>query len=57
MPFDKTPPSTVAELVVAALENGTEDVFPDPMAVQLYEGWKADAKALEQNLAAQAVAA
>lgn len=47
MPFEKTPPSAVAQSVVEALKTGTEDVFPDPMAVHVYEGWKADAKAME----------
>jgi hypothetical protein len=51
LPFDKVSPSTVAQAIVDALENGTEDVFPDPMATQLYEGWKADAKALEKQMA------
>jgi NAD(P)-dependent dehydrogenase (short-subunit alcohol dehydrogenase family) len=55
-PFEKTPPSSVAQSIVDALGSGKEDVFPDPMAVQLYEGWKADAKALEQQMA-QSVAA
>jgi NAD(P)-dependent dehydrogenase (short-subunit alcohol dehydrogenase family) len=54
--MDKTPPSTVATEIVEALQKGTEDVFPDPTAVQLYEGWKADAKALEKQMAASASA-
>jgi NAD(P)-dependent dehydrogenase (short-subunit alcohol dehydrogenase family) len=54
--LDKTPPSVVAQAVVDALKDGTEDVYPDPMAVQLHEGWQADAKAVEQQMA-QSVAA
>ena len=51
IPFDKASTSTVAQAVIEALENGTEDVFPDPMAYQLHEGWKANAKAMEQQMA------
>jgi NAD(P)-dependent dehydrogenase (short-subunit alcohol dehydrogenase family) len=51
IPFDKVSASIVAQAVIEALEKGTEDVFPDPMANQLYEGWKANAKALEQQMA------
>ena len=51
VPMDKTPPSGVAKAVIDALTDGTEDVFPDQMAVQLHEGWKADAKALEKQMA------
>jgi len=56
IPMEKTPPSAVAQSVVNALKTGTEDVYPDAMAKQLYEGWKADAKAVEQQMA-QSVAA
>ena len=52
LPFDKTPPSAVADAVVDALTTGTEDIFPDSMSVQLHDGWKADAKALEAAMAA-----
>ena len=52
IPVEKTSPSIVAEAVVSALRGGSvEDVFPDPMAQQLSEGWKTDAKALERQLA------
>lgn len=51
VPYDKTPPSAVADAIVEALKAGTEDIFPDPMAVHLHDGWKADAKALEQQMA------
>lgn len=52
IPFDKTPPSAVGEAIVAALSQGQEDVFPDPMSVQMYKGWKQDAKAMERQMAA-----
>jgi NAD(P)-dependent dehydrogenase (short-subunit alcohol dehydrogenase family) len=52
VPMDKTPPSTVATETIDALLNGTEYVFPDPTSQQMYEGWKADAKVMEQQMAA-----
>jgi NAD(P)-dependent dehydrogenase (short-subunit alcohol dehydrogenase family) len=56
VPFAKTSPSSVADALIEALENGTEDIFPDPMAKQLHEGWKADAKAMEKKAAHMAAA-
>jgi short-subunit dehydrogenase len=55
--FTSTPkasPRDVAIAVTKALEEGTEDVFPDAIAVQLYEGWKHDAKAMEKLMTATA---
>ena len=57
IPFEKTPPSTVAKSVVDALKTGKEDVFPDAMSNQLYDGWKTDAKAVEQQMAQSVSAA
>ena len=51
LPFDKTPPNAVGDAVIKALKEGQEDVFPDAMAQNLHEGWKQDAKALEQQMA------
>ena len=51
LPFDKTPPSSVADTVMTALKKGEEDVFPDEMANQLFTNWKADAKMVEQEMA------
>jgi NAD(P)-dependent dehydrogenase (short-subunit alcohol dehydrogenase family) len=50
LPFDKESPSAVAEAIIDALKNGTEDSYPDAMARQLRDGWKADAKALENQM-------
>jgi NAD(P)-dependent dehydrogenase (short-subunit alcohol dehydrogenase family) len=50
LPFDKETPSTVAEAIIDALKNGTEDVYPDAMARQLHDGWKTDAKAMENQM-------
>jgi NAD(P)-dependent dehydrogenase (short-subunit alcohol dehydrogenase family) len=53
----KTSPRDVAIAVTNALEEGSEDVFPDAVASQFYEGWKQDAKAMEKQMAAMAEAA
>lgn len=55
MPYDKVSPNVVADAVLDALRTGIEDVFPDPMSKQLYEQWKADAKALENYMTASTV--
>jgi len=52
MPMDKTPPDAVARAIVAGIEAGHEDIFPDPMALQVEAGWKQDHKALERQFAA-----
>jgi hypothetical protein len=49
--LEKTPPSAVALAIMDALSKGTEDVLPDPMAVQMHETWQKDAKVLEQQMA------
>ena len=51
LPFDKTPPSAVADAVMTALKKGEEDVFPDGMANHLFDNWKTDAKILEKEMA------
>jgi NAD(P)-dependent dehydrogenase (short-subunit alcohol dehydrogenase family) len=50
LPFDKETPSVVSEAIIDALKNGTEDIFPDGMAKQLFDGWKTDAKAMENQM-------
>jgi NAD(P)-dependent dehydrogenase (short-subunit alcohol dehydrogenase family) len=52
----KASPRSVADEIVAALAGGTEDVYPDPVASQMYEGWRADAKAVEKQMAASVAA-
>jgi NAD(P)-dependent dehydrogenase (short-subunit alcohol dehydrogenase family) len=49
-PLEKTSPKVVAAEILEALSSGAEEVFPDPMAKQLYEQWKSDAKALENYM-------
>jgi NAD(P)-dependent dehydrogenase (short-subunit alcohol dehydrogenase family) len=48
----KTPAIDVARAVLDGVEAGTEDIFPDPMAQQLYAAWRQDHKAVERQLAA-----
>jgi NAD(P)-dependent dehydrogenase (short-subunit alcohol dehydrogenase family) len=48
----KTPAIDVARAVLDGIEAGTEDIFPDPMAQQLYAAWRQDHKAVERQLAA-----
>ena len=57
MTIDKASPILVADAVVAALASGVEDVYPDATAKQMYEGWMADAKAMEKSMAQQSATA
>lgn len=49
----KTPPQSVAQGILDGVENGEEDIFPDPMSAAFADGWRAGpAKALERQNAA-----
>ena len=49
----KTPPLSVARGIFDGVENGEEDIFPDPMSAAFADGWHAGpAKALERQNAA-----
>lgn len=48
----KTSPADVAAAVVAGIEAGQEDIFPDAMSAQHYAAWKLDHKAVEKRFAA-----
>lgn len=49
----KTSPESVAAGIFDGLENGEEDIFPDPMSQSIAEGWRTGvAKAFERQLAA-----
>jgi hypothetical protein len=39
--------------MIEVLEQGIEDVIPDPMAQELYKGFRDDAKAVGRSMAAQ----
>lgn len=46
----KVPPGRIAEAALRALSEGTEDVFPDPMATELWGNLRQDPKAVEKEL-------
>jgi NAD(P)-dependent dehydrogenase (short-subunit alcohol dehydrogenase family) len=48
----KTSPADIAVAVLAGIEAGQDDIFPDPMSTQLYAAWKQDHKAVEKQFAA-----
>lgn len=47
----KTPAIEVARTTLDGIEAGEEDIFPDPMAQQLYSAWRHDHKAVERQFA------
>jgi NAD(P)-dependent dehydrogenase (short-subunit alcohol dehydrogenase family) len=49
----KASPQSVARAILDGVENGYEDIFPDPMSEAMAEGWRNSAsKALERQMAA-----
>ena len=49
----KASPQSVARAIVDAVENGEEDIFPDPMSASVADSWRGGAvKALEREQAA-----
>jgi short-subunit dehydrogenase len=54
----KASPESVARAIFDGVENGEEDIFPDPMAESMAESWRSGAaKALERQNAALVEAA
>jgi len=54
----KASPESVAQAIFDGLENGEEEIFPDPMSVAIAEGWRSSAvKALQHQFAAYVVQA
>ena len=51
-PLVKTAASDVARAIVAGINAGEEDIFPDPMSAKTYSAWKSDHKAVEKQFAA-----
>jgi hypothetical protein len=50
--FPKASPESVARAVFDAVDNGEDDIFPDPMSASLADSWRTSAaKALEQRFA------
>jgi len=53
----KATPASVARAILDGVENGDEDIFPDPVSQPMAEGWRNSAsKALERQFAALAAA-
>jgi short-subunit dehydrogenase len=54
----KASPASVARAIFDAVDNGEEDIFPDPMSAAMADSWRGGAaKALERENAALAQAA
>ena len=54
----KASPESVAQAIFDGVENGEEDIFPDPMSQSLADSWRSGAaKALERQNAALLAAA
>lgn len=47
----KTTSIEVARAIVAGVEAGKEDIFPDPMSMEVYRNWRQDHKAVEKQFA------
>lgn len=52
IPFEKTSPADAARAIVAGIESGREEIFPDPMSQGMGAVYLASPKALEQQVAA-----
>ncbi len=48
----KTSPDDVARAIVDGIAHDEEDILPDPMARQVWEGWTRDPKAVERQFGA-----
>jgi len=49
VPMEKTAPNDVAKAVFAGLEDGVEDIYPDPFALEMHAGLLGDPKAVEKQ--------
>jgi NAD(P)-dependent dehydrogenase (short-subunit alcohol dehydrogenase family) len=47
----KTSPEAVARAIIDGVEQGLEEILPDPASRQMFDVWKSDPKALERQLA------
>lgn len=47
----KTSPESVARSIIEGVEEGLDDILPDPASRQMYALWQTDPKALERQLA------
>jgi NAD(P)-dependent dehydrogenase (short-subunit alcohol dehydrogenase family) len=51
MQVAKTSPADVAQAIVEGVEQGLEDIFPDPTSRSAFATWRSDPKELERQLA------
>ncbi len=49
--MDKTSPEACARAIVAGIEAGVEDIFPDPMAARIAKAWAENPRRVEKELA------
>lgn len=54
IPFAKTSPAEAAHAIVAGIESGNEEIFPDPMSQSMGSTFLTDPKGLERQVAATA---
>ena len=54
IPFDKTSPADAAKAIIAGIEAGAEEIFPDPMSQGMGKGYFANPKETERQIAAMA---
>ncbi|MBX9735613.1 MAG: SDR family oxidoreductase [Phycisphaerales bacterium] len=47
----KANPGDVASAILAGIEAGTEDIFPEAVSTQVYSAWRGDHKAVERQFA------
>jgi len=52
LPLDKVSPSQIADALLAGIEQGTEDIYPDPMAANVLSGVAQELKEIEKQFAA-----
>lgn len=52
VPLDKVPPSKIALATLQAVEQGIEDVSPDPVSQQVFADIRQEPKAVEKQFAA-----
>jgi len=54
VPMEKATPQSVAKLILDGIENGTEDIFPDPFAEDFGKQYESSPKAVERQMTAMA---
>ena len=47
----KTSAQDAANAIVQGVEDGREDIFPDPMSTWVYAAWRLDRKLVERQFA------